>query len=114
MENFFYSNKYYSDLDELLDDLDLSEDGISELPDDYLLDCRRANLEPIITLSVDWIGDRIDEERFSEDADEVEEIQKILSSNIDFEKINSLMPKLYYESREKFKITKADLIEYLK
>ena len=115
MENFFYSDKFYSDLGELMDDLDLYEDeDVSKLPDDYSLDCKYSELEPIVTLSADWIGERIDEERFTEDGDEIEKIEKILSANIDFEKVNSLMPKLYYESIEKFKITKADMVEWIK
>ena len=115
MENFFYDDKFYSDLGELMDDLDYyEEEDVLKLPDDYSLDCKESKLEPIVTLSVNWIGERIDEERFTEDADEIEKIEKVLSANIDFEKINSLMPKLYYESKEKFKITKADMLEWIR
>ena len=114
MENFFYDDKFYTDLGHLIDDIDLSEEDIINLPDDYSLDCKEATLELIITLSVDWIFDRMDQDRFSEDGNEREKLEKVLSENIDFEKINSLIPKLYYESRIKFKITKADILEYIK
>jgi hypothetical protein len=114
MENFFYNDKFYSDMEELMDDLDYYEEDVLKLPDDYSLDCKGFKLEPIVTLSADWIGERIDEERFTEDGDEIEKILKVLSANIDFDKINSLMPKIYYESGEKFKITKADMLEWIK
>lgn len=115
MENFFYSDKFYSDLGELMDDLDYyEEEDVLKLPDDYSLDCNVSRLEPIVTLSGDWIAERVDEERFTEDGDEIEKISKVLSTNIDFEKVNFLIPKLYYESREKFKITKADMLEWIR
>lgn len=114
-ENFFYGEKFYSDLDELTDDIELyNEEDILALPDDYSLDCKYSRLEPIVTLSVDWIIEKISEDRLTEDGDELEEIGRVLSANIDFDKVNHLIPKLYYESKENFKITKVDLLEWIR
>ncbi len=69
MQNFFYNNDYYTDL----------EDFIEKVFDD-----------------------------------ECEKITKSLKDNIDYKKINALMPKLYYENyRDKFTITKQDLLNAL-
>ena len=115
MENFFYSDNFHSDLGELMDYLDYNEEeDVLKLPDDYTLNCIKAELEPIVTLSAEWIIDRIDEERLTEDGNEIERIEKALYANIDFEKLNSLMPKLYYEGIKKFTITKADMLEWIK
>jgi len=114
MENFFYDDKFYSDLGELMEDIDLFEkDDVLKLPDDYSLDCKGSKLEPIITLSPEWISERIDDERFSEDGDEIEKVEKALLASVDFEKVNSLLPKLYYVSREKVIITKADMLDWV-
>jgi len=114
MDNFFYSDDFYSDLGELMDALDLEEEDIPLLPDDYSLDCQESKKEKLVTLSNSWISERIDEERFPEDGDWVfDKVDKALSQ-IDYEKVNSMMPELYYESRVKFRITKQDLLNYIK
>lgn len=114
MENIFYQDEYYSELSDLMDALDLDEDNVHDLPDDYVLNCKECDLEPIIELSANWICEHISEERFSEEGIEADKLYKILAENIDYEKVNALIPKLYYESRKKFTITKNDLIEYCK
>ena len=116
MENFFYDWKYYSDLDELIDSiLDYSEE-VSDLPEDWEIECMGSKLEPICQLSANWITERIDDDRLSENNvdSEIDEIEKALNVNIDFEKINALIPKLYFvDRRNKFKITKKDLLEWV-
>ncbi len=113
MENFFYSDEYYSELGDLMEDLDIDEDNVNELPDDYALECRGSDLEPIFQLSAEWITERVNEERWPEDMDSIcDQAYKAVNDNIDFAKVNSLIPKLYYPSRRKFTITKKDLIEY--
>lgn len=113
MENFFYSDKFYSDICELLEDLEISDEDVKDLPDDYILACKESILEPMVTLSTDWIMDRINEERFPEDNDRImDDLCKAINS-IDYEKVNVLIPKLYYESRVKFNLTKKDLLDYI-
>ena len=52
--------------------------------------------------------------RISEVFRYIDEIEKALNGNIDFEKINALIPKVYFvDRRNKFKITKKDLLEWV-
>lgn len=116
MENFFYNNDFYSDLESFIHEIFEDEDEIQELEDDKEFLCKGSTLEPILLLSAEWITNRIDDDRFSENNsdDECEKATKILDANIDYEKINALMPKLYYENyRDRFTITKQDLLNTL-
>jgi len=114
MENFFYQGDFYSDLESFIDENfpDVSE--INELEDDKLFHCKGSKLESIISLSAAWITNRIDDDRFSENDSDSEwnKIKRILENNIDYEKINSLLPKLYYEDyKQSFTISKQDLLD---
>ena len=114
MENFFYKNDFYTDLEDFIEKVFDDESEIADLDNDKLYLCKGSKLEPILSLSAEWIAERIDDDRFSENNSdgEIEEISEILESNIDYEKINSLMPKLYYENyKDKFTITKQDLLD---
>ena len=93
-------------------DLEIDEESIESMPDFYK--CKKAQLEPLVVIDAEWILERIDEERFSENNNEKEydKIKEALSI-IDFSKVNEKIPKLWYESYEKFEITKADLYEHL-
>jgi hypothetical protein len=107
----FYNDRYYDELRDIIEDLELDELEIHELPEDYTLVAYETNLETIENIDADLIARGIDEDRFPEDNDRTyAQILKILNDNIDFEKINSLLPKLYYESGRKIIFTKADLI----
>lgn len=115
-ENFFKYDKFYSDFDDLLSELEIDElEDAKNLPDDYSIECHESRKEPIVRLDAAWILERIDEERFPEEDNDrtSSKIAKILKEHIDFDKINSLMPELYYEDRKKFVITKQDIINYV-
>jgi spore cortex formation protein SpoVR/YcgB (stage V sporulation) len=110
MENFFYNDEFYSDIGDLCSALDLDEETIKSLPDNYAIEAFESMLEPVVSLSADWIFNRINEERYTEDGNESEKVYKILEI-IDYATINAQMPKLYYPTRKKFIITKADLLD---
>lgn len=112
MKHFFYEDKFYHDLGDLIDEW--GEDEVKNFPDDWSITVEEATEEPILTLSTEWIIERIDDERWTEDGDEWHKVHKVLVDNIDFQKINTLMPKLWYETRKKVTITKADLLDYMK
>ena len=80
--------------------------------DDFTVEAYECDLENIGFLSGETIAERVfDEDRFSENAyEDQERISKILDANIDFEKINSLLPKLWYSSDRKVIFTKSELI----
>lgn len=115
MENFFYGDKFYSELGDLICDLeDEYGENLVDMEDDWFCDAQESSCEPIIKLSVEWIMDRINEERFPEDDDD-RVWNKVIDSlkKIDYEAVNKEMPELYYESRRRFVITKQDLIDNL-
>lgn len=113
MENFFFNDNFYSDLTECCDYNGWDEEEIKSYPEDYKLEVELSVLEPIFKLSADWIAENINEERFSDERndEEISKIMQILNENIDFEKINLLIPKLFYPTEKKYYFTKNDLLE---
>jgi hypothetical protein len=119
MENFFIDDKFYSDIDSLLSDYD--EEEIINLPDDWEVDCKESKLESIFAFDEQYIVDSVLmntdkwEERFPEDSERIDnEIRVAVKKGFDIEKINNLLPKLYYPNDNKFKIKKQDLLDYIK
>ena len=119
MENFFIDGKFYNDLSELMDDRDIQDDELHLLDGDWCETAKQSKLEKIFTLKKDFVVNAIIEqtdtweERFPEDSDDLfEEIKKAVEQGIDLEKMNNLLPELYYPDGVKFKITKQDLIDY--
>ena len=86
MENFFYNDNFYSDMESFIHEIFEDESEIAELEDDKLFLCKGSKLEPILKLSAEWIAERIDDDRFSENNSdgEIEEISEILEKNIDY------------------------------
>ena len=119
MENFFYNDKFYSSIEEYLIDVYEEHDDeellkiLNALSENYTLVVKESSLEPVFQLTPDWILDHIDEERYTEEGTEYDKIYNELKK-VDFTDFNSKVPKLYYESRMNFKITKADLLEAVK
>lgn len=113
MENFFYDDEFYTNIGHMMDDQDIDE-TMEGIDDQWEIECVEGKLEPLVTLSVDWIMDRIDEERYTENGTESEKVYKLLKEHLDVTKVNELMPKLWYETRKKFTITKQDLIDWCK
>lgn len=114
MENIFYNDEFYNELGDLLEELEINENNLEKLSEDYQLICYESSLEPVVTLSEDWISDRMDDERLPEDDDTVfSNIAKALRT-IDFEKVNAMMPKLYYPKKKKIIFSKQDIIDYCK
>jgi len=114
MENFFYDDKFFSDFGEFIELLEDENDcEINELPEDFSVELVESELKPILILSIDDIN--IDSENYSEDNEESEEedILKVLKENIDFEKINSLIPKNYHRTKNKQVLTKEILLSLI-
>src|SRR5688572_20563640 len=111
MENFFYNDKFYSDLGALCDDLDLDEKAIAKLPDDWSIEVTESSLEPIATISARSILQGIDDDRWPEESDSVERKVIRVLETIDFAAINAAMPELYYDTKKHFSIKKSDLLE---
>ena len=116
-ENFFNDGEFYTDLEDFIYKVfDGEKQQITQLENDAVFECKGSKLEPLINFSSEWITERIDDDRFSENNsdDEYGKIAKVLDENIDFKKIFDLLPKLYYENyKDKFTITKQDLLDAL-
>ncbi len=121
MENFFIDDNFCHDLDDLIR-LCTMEDDIEELADDWSIIVDEAESQKIFILDKDFvvnaISERTDrfEDRFPEDDNDDRlstQIKKAIEQSIDLEKLNSLLPELYYPSGETFEITKKDLIEHV-
>jgi len=118
MENFFYEDKFISDLTELLYELDLTEEDTSDiekLPDDWAIEVMDTILEPMFKITPDWIIENMPDDRSSEDGDEVDRLYEKLKKNQELlDKLNELIPELYYPTDKSFTITKQDLIDFVK
>jgi hypothetical protein len=113
MTNFFYNDYFYSELIELIEQEGWELEDVLLFDDDFTLTANDARSEKIIKFDAEWITSQI-EDRFPEDAEnQFDQVYKIFNDNIDFKKINELLPENWYMLRKTFKITKADLIEAL-
>lgn len=120
-EPFFFDDEFIDEINTEFIDRILGFSNISEiseiqnLSDDFQIKLTGADIEPVFVFSENYIIEGIDDERFPEDSEKtVEKIRKVLSDNIDFKKINELMPTLYYgNSTRKFYLTKKELLNYV-
>jgi len=120
MENFFYNENFCSDIESLMSDLDLDEDEIQDLEDDWHVTCEETTLEKIFVIKKDFAVNAIMnqtetwEDRFPEECDDLfKRIESAIEQSIDIEKMNNLLPELYYPNGKMFKITKKDLLDYI-
>ncbi len=121
MENFFIDETFYTDFSDLMDEMEIEEDNIHELPDDWSQKIQLSKLEKIFTLDKKFVADAIMqktdtwEERFPEDPSDrfMKKIEMAIENGIDIDKMNALIPELYYPINEFVTITKKDLIEWI-
>lgn len=99
---------FFDEVGELLEHLDIDETNIHEWPEGIMVEV--CELELFVTLSADWILERIDEERYPEDDnDRTYERAKKALETVDYEAINLQMPKLWYGTGKKHKFTQDEL-----
>ena len=112
-EAIFIDDNYYSDLETYADSIGRSE--IESYPNDYKVTAFTCETLPLQIFSAEWIAGRINEENFSEEGfeDEYEKVLKALNECVDFNRLNSMMPLMNYESTEKWVITKKELLDAL-
>jgi len=110
---YYYNENFYSEVEEIIEDLDL--DGMAE---NGTIKVENCTLEPIIELSANLIAESLYndlEERHSEDRseEELKQIIEVLKQNIDFEKLNSELPKLWYPNNTFETYSKTQLLSFL-
>lgn len=113
IENFFCNSEFFTDIDDYCAHHKLEIEDIEKLPDDWQEEIKFSIEEPIETLCADWIAEKIDDGRFSEEPyhDEYDRVVKILNETIDFKKVNEALPKMYYPNGKNGVLTKKDLLE---
>ena len=119
MENFFYNDNFYSDIDGVIDELEYNMGtSVNEFPEDFEIEVELAQEEPIFQLDMQFVVKAIEahteryEDRFPEDSTRVDaEIKKAIEGAVDLAKLNKSLPKLYYTTGKYAKITKADLLD---
>lgn len=112
LEIFYYGDAFYEDIYGLINDLDI-EDKINELPDDYVINVYECELRPIVKFTSEYITDMVDDDSYSENnyENEYDKIKEALDKCVDFKKLNSLIPELWFPTNDIRTITKADLLE---
>ncbi len=125
MTDFFVDGEFYSDLDELMEawgvyapvDLLDDEEGLGLLGEDWSVVAYEAYSAPIFKLTSDDIVSFITEQynEYPDDDNDYtyDSTVEAVRAGIDVDKINSLMPSVWRPTKEKFIITKQDLINYI-
>lgn len=120
MENFFIDDSFYREVEDYLIDTEMEEEQVKSLPDDWQRKVQLANLEKMIKVNDNFIVDIMvllcdaNEDRFPEEDFNGKlygQIKQALKESIDLNKLNSLMPELYYTSKETAILTKQDLLD---
>jgi hypothetical protein len=115
MEHFFYEDNFCLDLDDMVDILDVNEDNVNELDDDWFVKVELSDLESIFNIDAENLCQLLadaNEDRLSEDFDEEAKVLKAIKESIDFDKLNGALPKLYYPNNRFEIVTKIDLVEW--
>lgn len=112
MTNFFIDDKFYSELIDFIEDEGWELEDVLCFDDDIIFIANESKLEKLVDFNTGWITEQL-ENRLPEDDYFYDQICKIFNDNIDFEKINSLLPDVIIPLKKTFKITKGDLIEEL-
>jgi hypothetical protein len=126
MTAFFIEDEFHEDIDSLVHSMGLDEEEFFELDPDWKVEAVEAKLEKIFVLEkeelVRAISQKIeqlhsDSERYPDSelgyVETVKSIKNAVTQSIDVDKLNSLLPELWYPTNKKIVITKADLAEYI-
>ena len=105
----YYNENFYHELSDLVADIDLDMLKVGDT-----ITVEDCDLEPIGKLSVDLLTELLMdkwEDRQSEDRLEYDKVEKVIKENIDFDKINALLPELWYPNGKEITFTYEQLME---
>ena len=121
MENFFHNDDFYHDVDNFLDQLEIDEKNVNDLPEDYTEEIEHTTEEKIFQVDINIFIDAVmndcqsSEDRFPEDTEGIDEqIKKAIIASIDIAKLNELLPSLHYMNGIKETFTKSDFVNFCK
>jgi hypothetical protein len=118
MENFFYDDKFYYELSDYLDDIEIEElDDFNNLDDDFSIKIEHSEIQPVFQITPSYLLEMLmdcNEDRIDENFDDRHEkkIIEALNECIDFDKLKKELPQYYYGNGDFEIITKQDLIDY--
>jgi hypothetical protein len=58
MENFFYDDRFCSDISDLMDVFDIDDENLAELEDDWSVTCEETTLEKMFVVRKEFSGKR--------------------------------------------------------
>lgn len=111
---------FFNELWELIDHItpsDTEENVIEYLKDIYPegITANICELKPLIVYDLDDILNIAEDSEWPEDSDSTyEALKKAIINNIDFEKLNAAVPKLWYPTKEVQSFSLEELIEAYK
>lgn len=117
IENFFCDEDFMSDFDDLAIKLDIDEDNVKFLPEDFQIKVELSELEPIFKIDAKNLCQLLadnNEERLTDNYEEESEILNAIKQCVDFKKLTELLPKYYYPNNKFVTITKSDLVSWFK
>jgi len=108
----FYEDKFYQNTDDLAQRIGHAE--LWNFPEDFIFHYQFCELQPITKFDGWNISETIDDERFPLDGDEHmrNSVAIVLNANIDWEKINELLPKLWYPTVHSGEVTRDELLAF--
>ncbi len=114
-ENFYYNDKFYHELCSLMEDENIKQEDLQALPDDWSVKVEECELQQMFELTAHKLSETLaneHEDRYDEDGSQSEDIVKALEECVNFDKLNSMIPSLWYPNGNFFYITKNDLVKY--
>lgn len=114
---FFIEDNFFSEMEDYTSYAEIDEENVNELPDDYSVDVG-LSIEEKVFISDDGLIDDLMERLFDRFEDRIppederihKQITDAFKQSIDFDKLQSLLPSLWYPNGKIAKITKQDLI----
>ena len=124
MENFFIDENFYHSLEDYIHDMSDGgdEEWVHSLSNNWKEKIELGQEEIIFQLTEQWMVDTIleriqieNEDRFpTEQSDRIDnQIKKAISKNVNVQKLNGLIPTMYYPSGKFEELTKQDLLDSL-
>ncbi len=124
---FFIEDEFHEDIDSLVHSMGLDEEDFFDLDPDWEVQAFEASLEKIFVLEKEDLVSAIsqiieqeysDSERYPDyecsDFDYTQKaIKNAITQSIDIDKLNNLLPELWYSTDKKIVIKKADLAEHI-
>ena len=114
MENFFHEDEFYSELEDLLIELEIDEDNVNQLEHDWQIKVELSEEQMPFEPDAEFIAEKIADHFDFRIPDEksYEDVKKAIIESIDIEKLKEKLPKFMYPNNVFETITKADLIKH--